>query len=211
MSIDNTDFESITESDIEELITGQVSEGLHIEYKQELYGSSDSNKKEALKDISAFANSHGGHLILGMAEKNGLPDSLTGLVNINPDSEILRLEQMSRTGIEPRIPGIKIRAIPLSNGTHSIVVRIPTSWNSPHRVSFQGSNKIWIRNSAGVHEANIEELGNLFTLSTSAFEKIQNFRVERLKAITDGLTPRPLQQGGRLILHIIPLSAFIFK
>ena len=113
MPIDNSDFESLTEADLNELITGQVPEGLYIEYKRETYGTSDADKREALKDISAFSNAHGGHLIIGITEDNGIPISLDGINNIDADTEILRLEQMVRTGIEPRVTGIKTRAITL--------------------------------------------------------------------------------------------------
>ena len=60
MSIEKADFDAIDEEDLNELIEAQVPEGLRIEYKQREYGKSDSDKKELLKDISAFANSQGG-------------------------------------------------------------------------------------------------------------------------------------------------------
>jgi predicted HTH transcriptional regulator len=37
----------------------------------------DADKKEALKDITSFANSAGGHLIVGMEETDGVPVRLT--------------------------------------------------------------------------------------------------------------------------------------
>lgn len=39
------DFDSINESDLAELVSAQVPEGASIEYKKELYGNSDSDKK----------------------------------------------------------------------------------------------------------------------------------------------------------------------
>lgn len=208
MTIENPNFESITQDDLEELIAGQVPEGLYLEYKRETYGNSDSNKREALKDVSAFANAHGGHLILGISENNGIPSSLNGLSGIDLDAEILRLDQIFRTSIEPRIIGIKIRAIQLDNGNAAILIRIPYSWNQPHRISYQSYNKFFVRNSGGVHEASIEELRNLFTLTTDALDKAKQFRVDRLNIIKEGHGARPLIDGGRLLLHIIPLSAF---
>jgi len=208
MPIDRVDFESISESDLEELKIGQVPEGLLIEYKRDLYGRSDGKKKEALKDISAFANAFGGHLIIGMAEKKGIPTSLVGLEGIDPDKELNWLQQITRTGISPRIPGIRMRAIPLTNETHAIVLRVPRSWNPPHRVVAANSNRFWIRNSSGAHEASVEELRSLFTLSSMALDKIREFRRQRLKLISEGRRNRSEAKGGRLILHIVPLSGF---
>jgi hypothetical protein len=64
MAIDRLDFDSLAESDLAELMTGQVPEGLRIDYKRDLYGGSDADKRELLKDTSAFANAFGGHLII---------------------------------------------------------------------------------------------------------------------------------------------------
>lgn len=208
MAIENANFETVSEADLQELITGQKPEGLYIEYKRETYGRTDSNKREALKDVSAFANAHGGHIIVGIEEDNGLPASLSGITDIDVDAEILRLDSIFRTGIEPRILGLKIRPILLENGNNAIVIRVPYSWNRPHRVSYQGYNKYHIRNSGGVHEANVEELRELFTLSSGALESARNFRNERLNFIVNNGGARPLVDGGRLILHIVPLSAF---
>lgn len=208
MTIDNTEFESLSAGDLTELVSGQVPEGLYIEYKRETYGRSDSDKREALKDVSAFANSHGGHLIIGISEENGIPVSVSGINDIDADAEILRLEQMVRTGIEPRITGIKTRSIALTGGGYAFIMRIPKSWNPPHRISANNSNRFWVRNSGGAHEASVEELRNMFTLTSDAIEKAKQFRQDRVDFITREQGIRPLEGGGRLIMHIVPLSAF---
>ena len=42
MTIDQGDFDSITENDLQELIDAQVPEGLRLEFKLLQYGKSDS-------------------------------------------------------------------------------------------------------------------------------------------------------------------------
>jgi hypothetical protein len=207
LSIDRLDFDNLTENDLVELVVGQVPEGLRIDYKRDLYGNSDADKREALKDISGFANAFGGHLIIGMEEQNGLATAIPGVANVNPDDVVLRLEQIARTGLEPRIQGLRIRAVRLSTGAYCFVVRVPRSWQPPHRVSAQNSNRFWIRNSGGTHEASMDELRTLFTIGADVNHRIQQFRDERLHEITSGQGARPLMGDGRLILHIIPLSA----
>ncbi|MFC3110088.1 helix-turn-helix domain-containing protein [Undibacterium arcticum] len=118
MPIDRLDFDNLSENDLAELIVGQVPEGLRIDYKRDLYGNSDADKREVLKDISGFANAFGGHLIVGMEEQNGLATSIPGVANVNPDDVVLRLEQLARAGLEPRIQGLRIRAVPLSSGAY---------------------------------------------------------------------------------------------
>lgn len=207
MSIEKTDFDEITCTDIHELVEDSISEGIRVEFKRELYAGGDSQKKELLKDVSAFANSHGGHLIIGIEEEKGVAVGVPGLADINPDEEAQKLEQSIQSGIEPRIPGIRIRAIP-DDSKYVIVIRIPSSWNPPHRTSFKGSFRFWIRDSSGAHEASMDELRNIFTLSSDTIDKIRAFRLERIRHIQDQAGAQPLVGGGRLILHIVPISAF---
>src|SRR6266699_2250003 len=99
MSITATDLQRISELDLKQLIENEVAEGLMVEYKRDLYGPSD--KREALKDISSFSNTAGGHIIIGMEEAAGLPINLVG-VEGDLDKEIQRLENLLRDCIEPR-------------------------------------------------------------------------------------------------------------
>jgi hypothetical protein len=207
MSIDKADFESINEADIQELVNAQVPEGLRIDYKLTAYGKSDSDKRELLKDVTALGNSHGGHLILGVAETEGVAAKIIG-IDLDSDFEILRMEQILRNAIEPPIPGIRIRAIPLLNGNKVLLLRVPRSWNPPHRVTAQGVNRFYIRHSAGVHEPSIEELRTLFNQSATALERAKQFRNERIIKIVKGEDHRPLVGNGRLFIHIVPTAAF---
>ena len=54
----------------------------------------------------------------------------------------------------------------------------------------------------------MDELRNIFTLSSDTIEKIRAFRLDRIRHIQEGSGARPLEDNGRLILHIVPLSAF---
>jgi predicted HTH transcriptional regulator len=125
---------SITQEDLESLITNSVPESKAIEYKSELPGNSDGDKKEFLADVSSFANASGGDLIFGIEETDGYPVGVTGLSNIIADQEKLRLEEIIRNGISPRINGLEIQEIVLTTSV-CILIRIPNSWNSPHMVT----------------------------------------------------------------------------
>jgi hypothetical protein len=208
MSIGRVNFDDISEADLDDLIEAAVPEGLVIDYKRDPYGNSDADKKEALKDITSFANSAGGHLIIGMVETNGVPTRLTGLSGADPDALMNRLGSLVRDGVEPRIVGVRMRPISLSGGGAALVIRIPRSWNPPHRVSAGGSNRFYVRNSGGAHEASVEELRVLFTLAADAQQRIKDFRSDRIATIVAGRGPVLLPANGRLFVHLIPLSAF---
>jgi hypothetical protein len=102
-----------------------------------------------------------------------------------------------------------MKAVPITGGGFVIVLRIPKSWNPPHRVRAQNSNRIYGRNSAGTYEFNVEELRVVFTSGASAFDRIRAFRAERLARIDSGEAIAPLAVDlGRLVIHLVPLSAF---
>lgn len=204
----NKQLESIEESDLQELVDNKVAEGKTIEYKQSLPSNSDREKKEFLADVSSFANAAGGHLIYGVKEEAGAPVEICGLRDINPDDQILRLESSIRNGIAPRIPGVSTRAISLRALRVAMIIRIPKSWALPHMVTFKGHSKFYSRNSAGKYPLDVSELRVLFALSETTAERIRNFRVERLSKIVAGETPVALDETPKIVLHIIPFSAF---
>ncbi len=201
------DFDSINESDLAELVSAQVPEGTCIEYKKVLYGNSDSDKKELLKDVSALANTNGGHLVIGVEEKDGVANAISSISESNSDSELLRMEQIVRSGIEPLIIGVKMRAVSLAEGGYTIVCRIPKSWIGPHRVVAKGHNRFYLRNSAGVFEPGIAELRSMFIQTASTLEQAKVFRDLRIAEICSGNGLRPLVGNGRLFIHIVPTAS----
>lgn len=204
----NKNIEEITEKDLLELIDRQEVEGKTIEYKQSLPGNSEKIIKELLADISSFANSSGGDIVYGMAEDKGIPKTLIGLDIDNFDEEKLRLENLVRGGIEPRIPSLVIHQVPLSNSKLAIVIRISKSWISPHRVHYKGHDKFYARNSAGKYPLDVAELRIAFNLSETITERIRNFRRDRISNIVANETPVLLPSIAKIVLHLIPITAF---
>src|ERR1700730_9016759 len=63
---------------------------------------------EYLADVSSFANTTGGDIIIGMTAEEGVPTGFAPL-QIDRDAEILRLDNIARSGLQPRIFGLDIR------------------------------------------------------------------------------------------------------
>src|SRR5450759_2670476 len=103
MSLLAKKIEDIDESDIDSLVALQIPESIVINYKRELISGSDKDRYEFLADISSFANTNGGELIFGISESNGKPTEIGGINAENIDQDILRLEQIIRTGSRPTI------------------------------------------------------------------------------------------------------------
>jgi Putative DNA-binding domain len=207
MALSHISFDNLSERDLLEQIQAGVPEGVLVEYKRNMYGRADADVKEFLKDVSSFANTLGGDLIIGVDETDGVPTSISALSG-NSDQELQRLENLARDGIEPCIAGLRMKAVPITTGGFVVVLRIPRSFNPPHRVSTRNTNRIYGRNSAGVYEFSVEELRVVFTSAASALDRVRAFRAERLARIDAGDAIVSLVDGSRLVLHLVPISAF---
>lgn len=211
-------FDDIAKIDIDFLIENRIGEFKTLEYKKKLPGSKDSDKKEFLADISSFANASGGDLIYGIKEaidangkKTGEPDAVVPLQGITADEAKLQIENLIRTGIEPRI-SVHVKGI-AGYGTDGkgflILVRIPQSFASPHMVTFKNTSRFYCRNSAGKYQLDVQEIKNVFLATDSQAERIRSFLRNRLAKIMADETPVPLSTEHRLVLHILPLYPFL--
>lgn len=201
-------LEKISFADIDRFVQEKWPEGKTVDYKRDIYGSRDDDKKELLKDVSSFANTLGGDIIIGVDEDKGVPIGIPGVTVPDADKEKLRLEGIIRQGLEPRIE-FGIHHVPTPSGTSVIIIRVKESFLIPHRVVFQGKfGEFWARSSAGKFSMDTDELRRAFTLSDSIYEQIRDFRRDRVAQIIAGETPVPLMPNGRVILHLVPVSSF---
>jgi hypothetical protein len=202
-----TSLENMTSETLDGLVANPVREKHTIDYKASTYGAKHAQRREFLADVSSFANTVGGDLVIGIEEKDGLPVGVSGVATENIDNEIQRLQQIILHCLEPRLTGVEMHPVLLSNGNHVLVIRIPRSWNAPHRVILEGHDKFYARDTNGKHPMNVDELREAFTLSDRVEQRIRGFRRERFQAIKTSQTFEPLSDGATLILHLIPLSA----
>src|SRR5215208_6271331 len=103
-------LEALEAPHIRALVEDQVPESRSLEFKA-VVGKSEEDKREFLYDASSFANAAGGEIFLGVAEAKGIAVELPGVAATEADGTILRLENLLRDGIEPRIPGVRMRAV----------------------------------------------------------------------------------------------------
>ncbi len=75
-------------------------------------------------------------------------------------------------------------------------------------VIFKNTSRFYSRNSAGKFQLDVDEIRAAFALSDTIRERIQSFRTERLSSILADEAPVLLPEGGKLIFHIVPFTAF---
>ena len=198
----------ITADDIQLLVDESTPEKRTLEFKIQLPGTKDSEKKEFLADVSSFANAAGGDLIYGVEAPGGRATAAPGVTAQNVEAELLRLDQMIRSGISPRIVGFQIHAVPgLGNGP-AIVIRISRSWQGPHIVSYQQHFRFFSRNAAGKFPMDVSDIRAAVLNVGSTEERIRMFRTDRLARIGAAETPVHLTNTRLICVHSAPFMAF---
>ena len=117
-NLDNLEF-----SDIKSLLDNKISESDILDYKECMIEDG-----ELIKHVSAFANTHGGHIIFGIKEsgKGGHPVLLNGLDPKEINKE--RIEQVILSNIFPRLQ-IKLKTIDNENNNQLINNKTTTEKN----------------------------------------------------------------------------------
>lgn len=205
MSLRHLEFLSIDEAALVRLIDERISESKILEYKAALVLSTDGQKQEFLSDITAFANTDGGDVVFGMREENGQAKELVGLRNLIPDDVISRIENLLRDAVQPRISGMQIRAIPLRNGCHTLLIRVSRSFAAPHMVRHQGVTRFCGRNSNGKYDLDLPELRSAFLASESLTDRLKSFRLDRINKLISGGSTLPLSSKRLTVMHVLPV------
>ena len=127
------DPSELKEAHIGQLVEQGVREAVDLDFKRDLYGSSDNERREFAGDSAALGNERGGVLLLGVEEDDGVATGVPG-VDLN-ETEEARMQQIVLSNIEPHLP-VKIRPIPFTDdsgrGVYALVV--PPSPRRPHGV-----------------------------------------------------------------------------
>jgi hypothetical protein len=201
-----TPIEAVSQDDLLRLIAAGEDERPTMDYKK---AKSDAPgwQAEFRRDASAFANAAGGHIVIGVDEENGVPTQLCGLQLDKPDRAVNGLNEVLQSRVKPQIPGVQIRAVPLSSDRHAIVVRIPRSFAAPHQVGEFPNFEFWSRGPSGKVRMDIDALRIAFRLGETIGERIRGFRLERLARILARDMPANLQPNPMAVLHIVPMGA----
>ncbi len=220
----------LTATDINRFVETGKSEDTTLDFKLEPYKAGDDGSKDFVKDITAFANSQGGHIVIGIEEQEGIAVAVKPITNFDWDREILRLENLCQDRIEPKVMGIEIYTIEIDTGD-VLVVKVPKSWTAPHRAQSKKSKTFYQRHSRSISEMDVSQLREAFIGSSTAFEKAAALSrrwaygvVAELEKSIDEQSHKDFDEGrsktfwheeepsprdGILTLHIIPIGSML--
>ncbi len=144
-------IDRITPDDVRELVDAKFPEGSTVEFKQELPHKNnkkrehpwpaggditDYSRDALLAELVAFANAHGGTLVLGISESREKPSRADEIKPIPRCGELAdRLIDQIRSCIEPKLPIISVKSVPTDDdGNGVVIVRVRQSRSRPHRL-----------------------------------------------------------------------------
>ncbi len=135
------------ETDILSLIKDRAQESLTLDYKKsDALGKSDRKKTELSKDISALANSAGGVILYGMEEDKHYPTTPDG--GLDPDDISKEwIEQVINSSIHPKIDGLRINQIALTQSSPGRVMYAVSIPAATTRAPYQADDKRYYKRS----------------------------------------------------------------
>lgn len=181
-----------TLADIQQLISDGIEEDRGLEYKgAEALGKSDPKKNEISKDVSSFANANGGIIIYGVREfdekeKQHKPEKIDPIKRTEFSKEWL--EQIINNKIQPKIQGVEIQSIEVSQQDNSViyVVIIPKG-STAHQASGHKYYKRYNFQADPMEDYEIRDVMNRLTHPAIVLD----FEIETtIKKIED--TPNPM-------------------
>ncbi len=170
---------------LQRLVDEQVQERDTLEYKNNMYGDTDDDRREMLKDITSMANHRGGYLVIGIqADGEGIPTKLEG---IGQGNHVERIRDSCLDNVDKRIVGLDVEDVQLSNGMVAVIVSIPESLNAPHMVTFKGLNQFWKRHGRQKEKMTIDEIGAAFEKRLGNLNRLDRFLFTRKAEILENI------------------------
>lgn len=174
MPIDNRKrIAEISPNDILELVLRQRREDAFIDFKEVLFHRNytteklEQDKDDFARDVVAFANAQGGHIIVGIKEDE---EHRAGeLLTMNGD-QATRIAGVARdTAIQRVKPNVQLEAQELrmeeDGSKWVVVVYIPEGRSKPHMWAHQGEMRFVVRDNDSKRPMAYDEIKEMFLRS----------------------------------------------
>jgi predicted HTH transcriptional regulator len=156
MALTDIDIDAVSEADLKAVISAGLRQNCRVAFAAEVY------KHPFVKDVSSLANTKGGLMLVGIAEKEGVATGFAPLTG-SPDDELRQLAERLRDGIAPPVSGIRLKAVKLAGGGIVAVLHVPASKQAPHRVASPRdprSTLVYVRDKTGAMELHSRALSD---------------------------------------------------
>lgn len=198
----------VIEATLREVCRERWPESQTLDFKQELPSLDARGRNEFLKDVCAMANTDGGDLVYGIVEHDGAANAPAPIAGQGVDEVQRRLTQIIGGGLEPRVIGVVMHAVPFAGGGFVLVLRVPSSFDAPHRYRLENHHTRFVfRNGTVNSDMTYDQIRSAFDRAASLAERAREFRLKRCEELAAGGGWRPLAPGPVAAVHLIPLAA----
>jgi hypothetical protein len=178
MYFNSNDILELDEDKAIKFLELKIRENNYLEYKSQ-YENPDKNKRDFLKDITAFANANGGTIVIGVNEPNDNIDLDSQVVGIQNAGELAQiLERSANATIDPRISGLKFKPIKIKN-KEILFIHIPLSLYRPHMLKYDKHIYFQMRHFESSEPMTIHEIRSSVMESISSEARVQKFLEDR--------------------------------
>lgn len=207
MLLEGRALRGVREDDVRRVVESGLQEHLQLEYKSELYADGDRGRRELLLDITMFANTIGGILLIGIPEMRdesgqptGVPDpaAVLGIEIANAEAVLGSYDARVMEAVEERLP-LESAPIDVGNGRSVLAIRVPNSSKKPHSVRHEGHIYFPARRERQRYHLNVREIKELVMRTASRLQQAK----EMLEASFLGV-PRPTDEPY-LIIGMVPV------
>jgi hypothetical protein len=141
-------LDAVLHAQVADLVTNSVTEAYDLDFKAELYGNSDKDKRSCAGDVAALANTAGGVVVLGIAEDDQARAAAAPGVALS-DGEVGRIRQIVASLVSP-LPTFDILQVedPQQAGRGFLLIAVPRSPSAPHAVLVNDGLRFPKRNGA---------------------------------------------------------------
>ena len=168
MGIQGKFVADITRDDILELVRTRTPEDILLDFKEVIFHSQHTKPNEEiddlLADVAAFANAFGGHIIVGIEDRNDRASQLKPIQIVEARRIAAKLKGLAIQHLKP--PIIPLEIVPFSMSDHSdewvVIIRIPEGQAKPHMSSFSKQTKFVIRDGHAKRYLSADEIREAF-------------------------------------------------
>src|ERR1700735_4510735 len=198
----NSRLEQVQHSQLMTLVSNQVPESFDLDFKSEMYSSSERDKHNAATDVAALANTAGGLLVLGVEEdEQARAKAAPGIALAEEDERRIRQVVGSRVVPMPVIDVLRIPD-PASPGHGLVLIAVPRSPLAPHAVLVNEGLRYPKRNGATTRYLSEPEVADAYRTRFAATHR-QEERAREIEATALTRLATPDDQAG-VVVFVVP-------
>lgn len=127
-------LEQVQAEHIAALVSGGVQEDFDLDFKEQMYGTSEGEKRDLASDVAAMANSAGGVIVLGVSEDDHARASGAPGVALSEEIDRRILQVTAGVSPTPQVGVRRIRARTKDLDSGYVLIVVPRSLAGPHAV-----------------------------------------------------------------------------